>query len=469
MTIFIPISPRKRRYSTNLTEYMHVVIIGNGISGVSCARHIRKLSDHKITIISAESKHFFSRTALMYIYMGHMRYQDTKPYEDWFWEKNRIDLVQDYVEHVDVENQLLQLENGGQLAYDKLVIAAGSKPNKFNWPGQDLPGVQGLYSLQDLELLERNTKDIQRAVIVGGGLIGIELAEMLLSRNIAVTMLVRESSFWNNVLPAGESEIINKHIREHHIDLQLATELDSIEAGADGSVASVRTKSGKQIDCQFVGLTVGVHPNIGFIKNSSIATNRGVVVNRNLETNVANVYAIGDCAEFQNPLQGRRPIEQVWYTGKMQGITAAYNICGQPIEYQPGIWFNSAKFLDIEYQTYGTVPNQLAEHQASFYLEHSDHKKCIHLVYDKNTLEFLGVNTLGIRYRHQLMQEFLEARRSIKYVIEHLPAANFDPEFYAQFEYYLLQQYNQCFPNDKIKKQTKSTWKAFAQLLKQTK
>ncbi|MDP4664362.1 MAG: NAD(P)/FAD-dependent oxidoreductase, partial [Salibacteraceae bacterium] len=70
----------------------HVVIIGNGIAGVTCARHIRKRSNAKITIISGETDHFFSRTALMYIYMGHMKYEHTKPYEDWFWEKNRIDL-----------------------------------------------------------------------------------------------------------------------------------------------------------------------------------------------------------------------------------------------------------------------------------------------------------------------------------------------------------------------------------------
>ena len=80
---------------------MHVVIIGNGISGITAARHIRKLSDHQITVISSETDHFFSRTALMYVYMGHMRYEDIKPYEDWFWEKNKIGLLNAYVENID--------------------------------------------------------------------------------------------------------------------------------------------------------------------------------------------------------------------------------------------------------------------------------------------------------------------------------------------------------------------------------
>ena len=280
---------------------MHIAIIGNGITGVTCARYIRKLSDHKITLISAETDHFFSRTALMYIYMGHMKYENTKPYEDQFWVKNRIDLKRGLVEHIDTTQQQLLFKNGDSLNYDKLVIATGSKPNKFGWPGQDLDGVQGLYSYQDLELLEANTNPLpKRAVVVGGGLIGIELAEMLMSRNIPVTMLVRENSFWNNVLPAGESDLVNRHIVEHHIDLRLGVNLGEILADENGRARAVVIKeTGEEIPCQIVGLTAGVSPNIGFIKNSEIETERGVLVNLKQETNIPNVYAAGDCAQFK--------------------------------------------------------------------------------------------------------------------------------------------------------------------------
>ncbi len=129
----------------------HIVIIGNGISGVTAARHIRKLSDKRITIISAETEYFFSRTALMYVYMGHMKFEHTQPYENWFWEKNRIELVNAYVERVNHSEKKLHLKGASDISYDKLVIATGSKPNKFGWPGQDLKGVQGMYSKQDLE------------------------------------------------------------------------------------------------------------------------------------------------------------------------------------------------------------------------------------------------------------------------------------------------------------------------------
>ena len=120
----------------------HIAIIGNGISGVTLARHIRKLSDKKITIISAESDYFFSRTALMYVYMGHMKFEHTQPYENWFWKKNNIELKKGYVKTIDTDNKTLHFAEGDQISYDKLVIATGSKPNKFGWPGEDLKGVQ---------------------------------------------------------------------------------------------------------------------------------------------------------------------------------------------------------------------------------------------------------------------------------------------------------------------------------------
>ena len=128
-----------------------VVIIGNGIAGVTAARHIRKLSDKKITIISAETKYFFSRTALTYVYMGHMKFEHTQPYEDWFWKKNKIELVQAYVEKIDFKSKVLHTSDNRDLEYDQLILATGSQPNKFGWPGQNLKGVQGLVSKQDLD------------------------------------------------------------------------------------------------------------------------------------------------------------------------------------------------------------------------------------------------------------------------------------------------------------------------------
>ena len=445
----------------------NIVIIGNGIAGISAARHIRKLSDKRIIVISGETDYFFSRTALMYVYMGHMKFDHIQPYENWFWEKNRIELVRGFVTKVNPEIKQLVIDESRALHYDKLIIATGSKPNKFGWPGQDLHGVQGLYSKQDLDLLEVNApnKDVcKRAVIVGGGLIGIELAEMLRSRDIPVTFLVRENSFWNGVLPNGESQMINEHIMEHHIDLRLATNLKEIVADENGKVKSVIVaETGEEIPCDIVGLTAGVTPNIDFLKGSGIDLGRGVKVNRFLETNVKDVYAIGDCAEQHEPIGNRRPIEAVWYTGRMMGETVAQTICGNRLEYKPGHWFNSAKFLDIEYQTYGWVFSErgMKDYEAHFHWRHPSEKICITIAFNKETNEFLGINTFGIRMRHQVFDKWLSKNQTVDHVIEHLADANFDPEFYKAHEAAIVSKFNTDFGKS-IKSRKKSLKRIFA-------
>lgn len=422
---------------------MRIVIIGNGISGITAARFLRKLSDHEITVISAETQYFFSRTALMYIYMGHMRFKDTQPYEPHFWEKNRITLVQDKVNAVDITNKTLVLAEGGQMPYDKLIIATGSTPNKFGWPGQDLKGVGGLYSFQDLENMETYSEHLQRAVVVGGGLIGIEMAEMFHSRHIPVTFLVREKSYWDMVIPPEESQMVNRHILENGIDLRLSTELKEIIDDGNGRASAVITNTGERIDCGFVGLTAGVRPNIDFLKDSGITIQRGVLVNAFLETNVPDVYAIGDCAQLEKPLPGRRPIEAIWYTGRMMGETVAYHICGKKTAYNPGFWFNSAKFLEIEYQVYGTVTVDPPENHQSIYWEHPDGRKSIRIVYDKNDETVLGFNLMGVRYRQEICEAWVKAKTPVEVVLQNLGLANFDPEFYDEYEGAVIRLYNE--------------------------
>jgi NAD(P)H-nitrite reductase large subunit len=428
----------------------HIVIIGNGISGITAARHIRKLSSHRITVISSETKYFYSRTALMYIYMGHMNYENTKPYEDYFWKKNKIDLVFDHVNKVETATKSLQLQSGNTIEYDALIIASGSKSNTFGWPGQHLQGVQGLYSYNDLLQMETVTRKTRRAVIVGGGLIGIEMAEMLLSRNISVTFLVREAEFWNNVLPLQDANLISRHVRSHHVDLKLRSELREIQADENGWVKSVTTHTGEIIPCQFVGLTVGVSPNIDFLKNSGIETKSGVLVNEYLQTNAEDVYALGDCVQRRYELPGRKTIEQVWYTGRMMGEVVAQTVCGEKTKYEPGPWFNSAKFFNIEYQTYGNVWPDLKAEEEEFYWEHPSGLKAMHIVWNKRSLQFLGINAFGIRLRHECFDRWLREKKEVTYVVGHLQEANFDPEFFTRYENEIQESIAQKFPSLKI-------------------
>ena len=309
----------------------NVVIIGNGVAGVTAARFVRKLdTSAKIVMISPETEHFYSRPALMYIYMGHQTFEQTKPYEDHFWTKNRIDLIRDFVTDIDIEMRTVSLRDSNEtLKYDDLVLATGSNSNWFGWKGQDATGVQALYNYQDLESMEENTRNINRAVILGGGLIGVEMAEMLSSRNIPVTYLIRERGFSSHFLSHEEAIMVSGHVRAHGVDLREETELDEILSDTNGRVRAVRTNKGEEITCEFVGITVGVRPNIKLAASSGIEVDRGILANDLMLTSVPHIYAVGDCVQMRVPKQGRRPIEPVWYTGKIQGKTAAHNIRGR--------------------------------------------------------------------------------------------------------------------------------------------
>lgn len=410
-----------------------LVIIGNGITGITAAREVRKKSDVSILVISEESEHFYSRPALMYIYMGHMKYEHTKPYEDFFWNKNRIALKKGRVISVIPGDRCVKLASGEEIPYKKLVIATGSQSNRFGWEGENLHGVCGLYNLQDLQTLEQYSDKIKTAVLVGGGLIGVELAEMLRTRGKRVIMLVRENHYWGNILDDVEGAFIEKHIASHGVKIKTNTQLEKIIGDTAGNVAGIITSAGEQIECEYVGLTAGVRPNIGFLDGSGIRTNRGVLVNNRLETNFPDIYAAGDCAELEERQSDLPKVEQLWYTGRMQAEVLARNILGSQAEYERGILFNSAKFFDIEYQTYGTVKAKQGEDDEVFYWQEPSRNLLVKIVWSKSSGVFKGINTFGIRMRHKVFETWLKDQVSVEYISNNLGAAMFDPEFYRSY------------------------------------
>lgn len=427
-----------------------VVILGNGVAGITAARHIRKRSDDPVLVISAESDHFFSRTALMYIYMGHMSYAMTKPYEDFFWRKNRIDLMRAEVAALDPAGRRLLLDGGGEVPYDVLLLATGSRSKRIGWPGQELKGVQGLYSLQDLEAMEEATRGISGAAIAGGGLIGVEMAEMLRSRAIGVTFLVREKSWMERIFPAEESALVGEEIRAHGVDLRFGSELEAALPDEAGRVRAVRTKAGDEIPCQFLGLTVGVLPNVEFLREAApgigLEIDQGILVDDYLRTSLDGVYAAGDCAQLRRPRPGRLAVEPLWYVARRMGETVASTICGQPLAYDPGGFFNSAKFFDLEWQVYGRVPAICPEDEDSIFWSHPRQRKSMRIQFRREDQAVLGFFLIGIRYRHELCDAWIAQGKKLYEILPDLAAANFDPEFYRQHEEDLLEIYRRRFP-----------------------
>ena len=295
---------------------MHVVLVGNGIAGVTAARHVRKAdSSARITLVSGETREPFARTALMYIYMGVLTQRHTWLYEERFWEENRIGRVVGQARGLDAARGVLDVD-GESMAYDRLLIATGSTPVLPDWPGVGLAGVQGLYHLSDLDRMEAATVGVAEAMVVGGGLIGVELAEMLRTRGLRVTFLVRDARYLPRTFSETESALVAEAIRAHGVDLRLGVEVERIEGG--DRVEAVVTTGGERLAAGFVGVGTGVRPSIEWL-GDAVETERGVLVDAALRTSAEGVWAAGDCAQLREPPPGVRAIEPIWYTARLQG------------------------------------------------------------------------------------------------------------------------------------------------------
>jgi 3-phenylpropionate/trans-cinnamate dioxygenase ferredoxin reductase component len=248
---------------------MHLVIIGNGIAGVACALEVRRRSSCTITVISEESPYFFSRPALMYLYMKQISQSDALPYGKDIWKKNNIELVHDRVESIDFEKKQVKLTTHTPVNFDKLLLATGSKAAKLNCPGEDLSGIHSFYALQDLDQLEKDSIHVSRAAVVGGGLIGVELAEMFRSRGMQVDWLIREKRLMEFVLPEEESLALSAHVAQKGVQMYTNEVVTRFEDDSTGTLREIRTTSGRKLEVQLAGIAVGVQPNVAFLNGSN--------------------------------------------------------------------------------------------------------------------------------------------------------------------------------------------------------
>lgn len=445
---------------------MHYVIIGNGVAGVEAAIALRhREDDASITIISEESDHFFSRTALLYILVGQLSHRDTEPYERDLYERMRFRRVRARAVGLDTDSRRVLL-GGGQdpVPYDRLLIAAGSRARRPPWPGSELRGIGHFVTHQDLAWLERElyggpglagapanadahlgstTPDspyrkrasaaeargrlAQQAAVIGGGLIGIEVVETMVARGLQPHFLIREEYFWPMALNGDESAWIAERMREHGVQVHLQTQVERFEDDGQGNVAAFLTQDGgrHEIDCCVVA--IGVVPNTDWLGDSAVQRDRhgGIVVGPDLQSSVPGVYAAGDCAsvEWFNGVQ--RP-EQLWYTARDQGRVAARALLGDEVHYRRGHWYNSAKLLDIEYTTAGLVDFGYDDIW-SWYHEETGRVRSTTRICCRGE-RVVGFNLLGRRWEHTVLIRWIAERRSLPWVLEHLHQACFDTE-----------------------------------------
>jgi NADH oxidase (H2O2-forming) len=411
---------------------MHYVIIGNGVAGINAANVIRNRdSSATVTIISSESDHFFSRTALMYVFSGQLSERCVEPYERDHYERMNFRRVRDRVTALDASHKTLKMGNGPDITYDRLLIASGSVPVSGPWPGSNLDGVGHFVTWQDLEWLRAKTPQAKKAAVIGGGLIGIETAEILLTAGLEVSFLIREDYYWPIALNKEESTIVVDHLRHHGCDVRLATSVKSID-GKNGIVSGIRTEAGDNIDCDLAVITIGVRPQTDFLRESGLEFGErgGIRVNDYLRTSLPDIWAAGDCTSVEWFNGMHRP-EQLWYTSRDQGLVAGHNIVGDKRVYRRGIFYNSAKFFDIEYTTAGLV-NFGFEGEKNWFQHEPGTHFTERVVFDKNEV-VIGFNFLGRRWDHTILVGWIEECRKIDWVLDNLNRARFDEEFMPGF------------------------------------
>lgn len=409
---------------------MKIVIIGNGVAGITCALTARQREQGaQITVVSGETDYFFSRTALMYAYMDIMPRRNLEPYERSSYKKMGIELVKDWVVDLDAGARRVTLESGASLDYDRLVLAVGASPNMFPWEGADQikDGKVHFVSMQDLDACERLTPSTKQAVVIGGGLIGIELVECLLHHGVKTSFLIREPYYWPVALGKEEATFVAAHMSAHGVDMRLREEMTRVEVDAQGRVSKVHTSLGNELPCQLLGIAAGVRPNLtrfqGFKDKPELG--RGIIVDETLETSLPGVFACGDCAEI-HPKGGKPYGELIWYSAKRQGELVGRNLFGDGIRYEPPIFFNSSKFFEIEYTTVGQVMNA-PEGTPTLYMKMPGKDISVRIVHDGQRV--LGFNMLGSRWNHEVLERWVLERRSPEFAQKNLKAAQYDVEF----------------------------------------
>jgi NAD(P)H-nitrite reductase large subunit len=307
---------------------MRYVIVGGGIAGTTAAEELRKLDENAdITIISEEAHRIYSRVLLPHYILGKTDRERVFLKDESWYEDNDIEWLPGVrVEKLDVKNTYVGLSNGRELPYDKLLIATGGSVRLIP---DDLRGVSYFRTLDDadhmLQLL-REREDGWRAGIYGGGFIACEYVDIFDHFDLPTTIAFRGPHFWSRLLNKETGTLINNHLRENGVEVIPNAEFKKLVG--DKRLEGFVTDQGR-VDCDVMGVGIGIRPRNRWIENAGIETNLGVVTNEFLETNAPDIYAAGDIAEFKDTTVGRRRNVGNWMNAMSQARTVAKTMHGE--------------------------------------------------------------------------------------------------------------------------------------------
>lgn len=328
---------------------MNYVIIGNSVAAVGAIRGIRGVDDKgNITVISRERHIAYGRPLISYLLGGLITEKRMAYLPEDFYEKNRVNLLLDAeVVGVDSTRKQVKLAAGDTIGFDKLLVATGGDP--FVPPIEGLAGKDRIFTFttwDDAEKLKGVAADMERVVVIGGGLIGLKAAEgiHLLGKQITIVELADRILSAAFDRPAGR--VVAKKMKANGIDVITEDTVVRIE-GEGARISGVTLKSGDYIPCDTVVVAIGVRPAAGFLKGSKVDVNRGIVVNDTMETSVKGIYAAGDVAEASDFFSGQKNPMPIWPDAYIQGDVAGTAMAGGKKTYGGGLAMNSIELFKV--------------------------------------------------------------------------------------------------------------------------
>jgi nitrite reductase (NADH) large subunit len=332
---------------------MRQVIIGGSIAGISAAKAIR-LSDPsaEITIFSAEKTRPYYRPMIPSLIK---RQEVDITFDDDIEKKYGIEFMYAEATGLDTAKQEVQFASGRHVAYDRLLIATGSRPLIPDIPGIRGKGVFTIRTAADALGIKARAGEAENAVILGGGLVGIKTAIALKKFGLEATVIERLGQILYRRFDKRGAEIISGILRREGVAARTGISISEV-VRAGGTVRSVRLSSGETLAADMLVVAVGTEPNVGVVKGSDVRINRGIVINEYLQTSVSGIYAAGDVVEYTDLVTGKSSVSALWMNAEEMGRLAGRNMAGAKAKYSGFLSvLNSAEIFDVPVMAIGRI------------------------------------------------------------------------------------------------------------------
>ncbi|MFB6188896.1 MAG: NAD(P)/FAD-dependent oxidoreductase [Halapricum sp.] len=304
------------------------VILGDGIAGSSAAETIREADpDAEITVITEEGEALYNRILIKEFAKGKLPEAPVSIHEPEWYDERDIDLeLNTHVTTVDTDEKVVQTYDSGTYEYDKLLVATGGTPTQLPVDNADAEGIHHFWTFQDARKIREHAADAETGVVIGAGLLGIDLAAICGAQGVDAEYLMRGNRWWRYALSLDGAEIIHRALEGIGVEPVLESGLDHFEVDDDGHVDSVIDSNGEAHDADFVGIAVGLNYNTEFLEDTPVELDDGIVVDQYMRTDVEDVYAAGDITQYHDVLLEGRTQNGAWGSAKEQGIVAGKNM-----------------------------------------------------------------------------------------------------------------------------------------------